>query len=101
MKYDGCSGGMSWAWRKVFGFPPPWENCCDLHDDLYADGGSFDDRARADRMLMMCTLENGHPHWSYLMYLAVRIGGSPYLPFPWRWNFKLPFTKSKYTKEKT
>ena len=39
-KYDGCSGGMSWAWRFLFRKNPPWEGCCDVHDQPYAKGGT-------------------------------------------------------------
>lgn len=37
---DGCSGGMSWAWRKLHGTPPPWEGECVAHDRAYHRGGS-------------------------------------------------------------
>jgi hypothetical protein len=30
---------------------------------------------------------NGHPIFAFLMWCAVRIGGHPLLPFPWRWGY--------------
>lgn len=86
-KYDGCSGGMSAAWRKAFGTAPPWEHCCDLHDQPYARGGTAAQRAEADRKLRECVAANGHPAWAWAMWAAVRLGGVPWLPTPWRWGF--------------
>lgn len=73
---DGCSGGMSEAWRLVADqFPgfardyesaPPWESCCITHDRAYFDGGaapdaeaSFAARLQADRELEACIVEMG------------------------------------------
>ncbi|MCA0869204.1 hypothetical protein LCL97_00055 [Seohaeicola saemankumensis] len=73
---DGCSGGMSDAWRLVAdrfeGFAevlenePPWEACCVTHDRAYHDAGgattpeqSFDARLEADRTLRSCVSEMG------------------------------------------
>ena len=87
-KYDGCSGGMSWAWRKVLKRPPPWESCCDIHDNAYAKGGTYFARMIADVQLMQCIRENGYPRIAKLMFYAVRIGGVPWLPTPYRWGFE-------------
>ncbi len=86
-KYDGCSGGMSKAWRKLFGKNPPWEGCCDIHDQPYARGGSWLDRLFADFDLLFCVWKGGHPIWAIVMFLGVRIGGVPWLPTPHRWGF--------------
>ena len=86
-KYDGCSGGMSTTWRILFGKNPPWENCCDAHDQPYARGGSKLDRLMADLNLRSCVAKNGYPVWAFLMYYGVRAGGVPWLPTPWRWGF--------------
>ncbi len=73
---DGCSGGLSDAWRVVAGqFPdfdeihqsaPPWESCCVTHDAAYhnADSAldaraSFDARLIADRALRTCVAATG------------------------------------------
>lgn len=107
-KSDGCSGGMSTFWRKVFGRPPPWEGCCETHDIPYHTGGTRTYRLESDLMLMFCVMNKrkGCGYWmSYayialglLMFLAVRIGGHPLLPFPWRWGFGYSYPKY-YTKE--
>ncbi|MEM8570436.1 MAG: hypothetical protein AAGG56_05940 [Pseudomonadota bacterium] len=73
---DGCSGGLSLAWRSVSGaFPdfaaiheeaPPWEACCVIHDRAYHDAGggatpgaSFDARLVADEALRACVVSEG------------------------------------------
>jgi hypothetical protein len=73
---DGCSGGLSTAWRTVAelfpGFAeahrgiPPWEACCDAHDALYHDAAgshtaaeSFDARLSADEALRACVIGTG------------------------------------------
>ena len=90
-RYDGCSGGMSVAWRSLFGSAPPWESCCDEHDQAYAEGGTKEQRRIADCRLLQCVTKNGHPIWAFLMWCAVRVGGHPMLPTPWRWGFKKPY----------
>lgn len=73
---DGCSGGLSRAWRAASGrFPalaeihqdsPPWEHCCLSHDRAYhAAGGaenaaaSYASRLAADKALAICVRETG------------------------------------------
>jgi len=68
---DGCSGGLSQAWRAMSStFPkfaeahqsrPPWEDCCVTHDRAYNNAGgaleaaaSFDARLAADTTLRSC-----------------------------------------------
>lgn len=93
---DGCSGGMSWLWNKLFGHPPEWENECFLHDIKYWIGGSAKDRQNADLGLYIGVVNSGHPHIAFLMYIAVRIGGSAYLPLPWRWGYGHGYLKRTY-----
>ena len=88
MQYDGCSGGMSKAWRWLFDAPPPWEGCCNRHDQPYAQGGTAKQRFKADTALLRCVAQSGHPWWAMAMFIAVRLGGGPYLPTPWRWGFR-------------
>lgn len=97
---DGCSGGMSVWWRRLFGKAPPWEGCCVEHDLAYWYGGTFKDRKRADKELRKCVTKKGHPIWAWIMYLSVRIGGGPLLPFPWRWGYGWPWG-ARYSKEET
>lgn len=77
---DGCS---AWPDGRLYG-------CCVQHDIAYWCGGSSDDRCAADRRLRACA-EVFDPAQSGLVYLGVRIGGVPWLPFPWRWGYGHPF----------
>jgi hypothetical protein len=86
-KSDGCSGGMSKAWLTVFGELPPWEGACIEHDRAYWNGGTWRDRRAADIRLRDSVVKGGWPIMGWLMYFAVRIGGSRYWPTPWRWNY--------------
>ncbi len=92
---DGCSGGMSWVWMKLFKTETPWENCCIIHDKAYWRGSSDPVcRKEADLKLRECVRRKGYPIWAGLMYYAVRIGGHPVLPLPWRWGYGLPYRQS-------
>jgi hypothetical protein len=73
---DGCS-----CWPD-----DGWVACCVAHDMAYWCGGSEKDRADADLMLEQCVNEQ-HVVMGTLMYPAVRIGGAPRLPTPWRWGY--------------
>lgn len=84
---DGCSGGMSFAWRLVFRKPPPWEACCFIHDIAYWKGGTKEERRKADERLYYDVVGNGYPIIAYLMWISVRLGGHPAFPFPWRWGY--------------
>lgn len=86
--YDGCSGGMSATWRGIFGKAPPWEDCCDTHDIAYAKGGTREQRGVADLKLMRCVRRHGYPLVAEKMYIAVRVGGVPWAPTPYRWGFE-------------
>jgi hypothetical protein len=77
---DGCSGLMSFFWRTVLHKPPPWESCCVDHDRAYWIGGAKRLRLEADAKLMRGVIDNGHPYWAVIMFIAVRIGGG--LPLP-------------------
>lgn len=84
---DGCSGGMSWAWKKLFNKPTPWECSCVIHDLQYWIGGTAKDRYNADLRLFKDVKERGYPIIAGLMFLAVRFGGTGLLPTPWRWGY--------------
>lgn len=88
---DGCSGGMSWAWRLVTGRPPPWEGDCVDHDYEYWQGGPAARRAGADNVLRASVARRGYPKIAWVMWVAVRIGGHPIWPFPWRWGYGKPY----------
>lgn len=88
---DGCSGGMSWLWQLMTGDVPPWECHCVRHDRAYHRGGSAMHRRMVDLDLARGVERSGHPVWAWVMFAAVRVGGSPYLPLPWRWAFGRPY----------
>ncbi len=81
---DGCSGGI---YRTIMRRNPPWLGCCVNHDQIYWEGGPAQWRRNADLGLYRCVRNNGHPIIACLMWLAVRVGGHPLLPFPWRWGY--------------
>jgi len=74
---DGCSGGLSLAWKQLsdrypefensHGGLPPWEECCIVHDHQYHAGGgaaksaveSFQQRRDADMALRACVVDIG------------------------------------------
>lgn len=73
---DGCS-----RW-----FDASWVSCCVVHDIMYWCGGSDEDRKEADQIIQQCV----GPKASLIggmMYLGVRVGGSAWLPTPWRWGY--------------
>ena len=78
---DGCSGGVSRAWRLVTGKAPPFEECCNNHDYAYWLGGTERRREAADRRLRMCVTAHGYKKLAWAMWLAVRIFGGPHFIF--------------------
>ena len=97
---DGCSGGMSFIYKLIFKKPPPWEEDCVEHDKSYHKGGSSKQRRKSDVKLMCKVAKRGYPNLAYCMFIAVRLGGNPYLPFPWRWGYGYKYPKP-YQKENT
>lgn len=91
---DGCSGGMSWFWETFFNKLPPWEDLCIKHDREYWHGGYAEQRYLADVTLYYGVVLKGYPKLGRLMFWAVRIGGHPIWPFPWRWGYGYPYFKS-------
>jgi hypothetical protein len=84
---DHCSGGMTKFWNLCFKCDPPWNDCCIEHDLAYWQGGTAASRKKADLKLWKDVYTMGHPIWADLMYLAVRVGGHPALPFGWKWGY--------------
>ena len=103
------------AFKKKFGDKPPWEACCVTHDRAYWKGeveNGYDKRLKADIVLRQCvvaygvenseklstkygidkqTIEKQFVYASELMFHAVRVGGKPCSPFPWRWGYGWPY----------
>lgn len=74
---DGCSMAPDFDFAR----------CCNQHDARYWRGGSANARALADQEFGQCVSGKNHRILAKLYYLGVRIGGTPYLPTPWRWGF--------------
>jgi len=70
-----------------------WLACCTKHDLAYWQGGSYDERLRADKSLRQCVATVGKPHIAKLMLAGVRVGGTPYLPTSFRWGYGWPYPK--------
>ena len=74
---DGCtlvSGGAS-------------TGCCIEHDMAYWCGGEARLRIAADRRLRQCVAAHNGRFAATAAYVSVRLGGSRWLPFPWRWGY--------------
>ncbi|MDC0566569.1 hypothetical protein OAP01_00935 [Akkermansiaceae bacterium] len=50
-------------------------------------GGTWKERRDADRKLRDGIRCKGKPVIAQLAYVGVRVGGTPWLPTPWRWGF--------------
>lgn len=79
---DGCSGFISFFWCKFLNKKTPWEECCIYHDKQYWQGGELRLRKIADKKFRRCVIMSGYFWWGWIMYLGVRIGGLPWIPFP-------------------
>jgi|TARA_B110000881_G_C18539657_1_gene497797 hypothetical protein len=64
-----------------------WLSCCTAHDYAYWQGGTHEKRFIADEQLHQCITAVGEPEIATLMLAGVRVGGSPYLPTPFRWGY--------------
>ena len=65
-----------------------WGECCVVHDIAYWDGGSKTQRLHADQVLASCIVNHTQSlALSNLVFLGVRLGGTPFLPTYWRWGF--------------
>ena len=107
---DGCTI-ISNPYIKITGHNLPQRSCCDKHDEAYWYGGTHSQRLAADCELRDCVAALGNnpvekaAFWcvAQTMYYAVRVGGSPKLPFPWRWRYSVGFqlkdVKSGYLPE--
>ena len=64
-----------------------WQRCCIEHDIDYWCGGSSVDRCASDRRLRACAEALGHGTAGRIMHFGTRLGGHPWVPFPWRWGY--------------
>ena len=79
---DGCSVCPDGTWQK----------CCVDHDKWYWCGGSAEDRKTADGELRACVARESE-NIGRVMWVGVRLGGVPWLPFPWRWGYGWPWPR--------
>ena len=68
-----------------------WLACCTAHDYAYWQGGTYQQRLKADEALEACVAKVGEPEIARLMLAGVRVGGTPYLPTTFRWGFGWPY----------
>lgn len=69
-----------------------WCDCCQTHDLAYWQGGSADERTRADATLRDCVLmRTGDKDLAETMYLGVQVVGSPAFPTWYRWGYGWPY----------
>lgn len=65
-----------------------WCGCCVAHDLAYWRGGSAAERLESDRVFRECVrVASRSPALAGAMYGAVRAGGVPWLPSPFRWGY--------------
>jgi hypothetical protein len=65
-----------------------WCDCCQSHDISYWQGGTADERKKADEALRDCVLDRTKDKGlAETMYLGVRAGGHPAFPAWYRWGY--------------
>lgn len=64
-----------------------WLACCTAHDYAYWQGGTYEERLKADKVLQQCVADVDEIHIANLMLAGVRIGGSPFIPTTFRWGY--------------
>ncbi len=75
-----------------------WCECCFEHDIAYWQGGTEDERLKADEALRDCVLEKtGDKNLAKVIYQGVRFGGSPYFYNWYRWGYGWDYDR-KYKK---
>ena len=75
-----------------------WCSCCFEHDIAYWQGGTEEERLKADEALRDCMLEKtGDEKLSTVIYQGVRFGGSPYFYNWYRWGYGWDYER-KYKK---
>ena len=71
---DGCSAFPD----GPLGDEARWRDPCVVHDLAYWQGGTSAQRLAADQALRKAVAEGGDPIVAAMMYLGVRLGGSPW-----------------------
>ena len=84
---DGCSRFPDGTSRQ----PTLWRDCCVAHDAAYWAGGDWHSRIVADQQLEHCVIEKDQSLVGNIMFLGVRVGGSPFWPTRFRWGYGWPY----------
>ena len=80
---DGCSSWPDGTREN----PNAWLKCCYEHDREYWLGGSEEKRESADQDLKSCVKKTFSNFMGILMYMGVRMGGSPSYETSYRWGY--------------
>ncbi|MCP8899686.1 FAD-binding oxidoreductase [Gilvimarinus xylanilyticus] len=67
-----------------------WLECCEKHDFAYWRGGTYTQRREADQALEACVAKLDEPVIASVMYMGVRLGGTPFVPTDFRWGYGWP-----------
>ena len=69
-----------------------WCDCCLSHDIAYWQGGTADERKKADEALRSCIRDRTNDkELAEAIYLGVRAGGHPAFPVSYRWGYGWPY----------
>lgn len=68
-------------------FDGTWADCCIAHDIKYWMGGTEEERTNADEELRQCVGEKDLKALGDMMYLGVRLGGSPLWSTSFKWGY--------------
>ena len=83
---DGCS-----KWPEGTAENPwLWRDCCFTHDLHYWMGGTSQQRLDADVELKQCVESRGQDFQAIVIYMGVRVGGTPNTDASFRWGFGWP-----------
>jgi hypothetical protein len=83
---DGCS---KWP-EGTAENPHLWRDCCFTHDLHYWMGGTSQERLDADVELKQCVESRGQDFQAIVIYMGVRVGGTPNTQASFRWGFGWP-----------
>ena len=86
---DGCSAFPNGTFQEK----ELWLACCTAHDYTYWQGGTYQERLKADKELQQCVAKVGEAKIAKLMLAGVRVGGSPYFPTSFRWGYGWPYPR--------
>lgn len=85
---DFSSDGCSQFPDGTFSQEDLWCDCCITHDIAYWQGGSRQQKNRADHELRACVVNKTGNLWlADLMYYGVTFGGLPQFPTWYRWGY--------------